>query len=205
MSDPAAAQSYVFDQSHADHQRLIRQTRVWGDLAREACLGAGLRAGDRAIDVGCGPLGALPVLSELVGPAGTVIGLDLNASALAQARQALDALGVRVTGLVQGDVNALSPAVVAPHGPFDLAHCRFVLMHPADPGAALRRVASVVRPGGRIVAMDFLHEPRYPLLDPPVPAVERIFHLFFALMERKGGRRTWRGAIGKSVSRPTCG
>lgn len=43
---------------------------------------AGLGPGMRAIDVGCGQLGALGVLSELVGPNGVVVGLDTNADAL---------------------------------------------------------------------------------------------------------------------------
>ncbi len=42
----------------------------------EACLRAGLASGGRAIDIGCGPLGALPVLVDLVGSEGRVVGLD---------------------------------------------------------------------------------------------------------------------------------
>ncbi len=60
------------------------------------------------------------------------------------------------------------------------------LVHQADPAATLRRIAALVRPGGRIVARDLLDDPRYPLLDPPVPAVERARQLHFAVMRCKG-------------------
>jgi ubiquinone/menaquinone biosynthesis C-methylase UbiE len=178
---------YVFDRTEADHERLIRQARLLDDFAREACLRIGLGPGQRAIDVGCGPLGVLPVLADLVGPDGMVVGLDVSPAALTQARRTLGALGVRSVHLVEADLSTVRPETVAPHGPFDLAVCPLVLMYQADPAAVLRRIATLVRPGGRIVATDVLHDPHYPCFDPPVPAAERIIRLFFALVERKGG------------------
>src|SRR6516164_7684806 len=107
MSDPSTSQSYVLDQSKVAHERLLRLAGRYNHLAREACVRAGLQAGARAIDVGCGPLGALPVLAELVGPSGRVVGLDANGAALALARATLDRLGVRGVELVEADVNTL--------------------------------------------------------------------------------------------------
>src|SRR4051794_35848237 len=60
-------------------------------------------------------------------------------------------------------------------------------MYQPDPAATLREVATLVRPGGRIVAIDVLDDPHYPRFDPPVPAAERIMRLFSALVERRGG------------------
>jgi ubiquinone/menaquinone biosynthesis C-methylase UbiE len=187
MSSTTASQPYVFDQSAFDHERLIRQARMFDHLAREACVRAGLQAGARAIDVGCGPLGAVPVLAELVGPSGTVVGLDANKAALAQAHVALDRLGVRGVELVNSDVNALDQVTTLRPGSFDLAFCRYVLMYQRDPAASLRQIARLVRSGGRIVAVDGLNDPNYPWVHPPVPALGRVFPLFFALVERKGG------------------
>jgi ubiquinone/menaquinone biosynthesis C-methylase UbiE len=187
MDQAAGPAPYAFDRSQADHERLVRQARLIDDFAREACLRAGLRPGDHAIDVGCGPLGALPVLADLVGPTGTVVGLDVSATALRQARQVLDGLGLQTVRLVGADVNALSPTVGAQVGIGDLAFARLVLMYQVDPAATLRQIATLVRPGGHIVATDVLHDPHYPCFDPPVPAAERIIRLFFALVERRGG------------------
>jgi hypothetical protein len=45
----------------------------------------------------------------------------------------------------------------------------------------------LVRPGGRIVAIDILPDRNYPAFDPPIPTAERIIRLFFALVQRIGG------------------
>jgi SAM-dependent methyltransferase len=88
---------------------------------------------------------------------------------------------------VEADLATVQPEAVVPHGPFDLAVCRLVLMYQADPAATLRRIATLLRPGGRIVAIDVLHDPHYPCFEPPLPAAQRIFRLFCALVDRKGG------------------
>jgi SAM-dependent methyltransferase len=132
-------------------------------------------------------LGALPVLAELVGPSGSVVGIDVNSAALAQARASLDRLGVRGVELVAADVNALEQTKALVWEQFDLAYCRAVLMHQSDPTATLRRIARLVRPGGRIVALDGLADPNYPYCVPPVPAVRRIRGLFDTLVDRKEG------------------
>src|SRR5688572_9387139 len=106
----AAATPYVFDRTQLDHKRLVRQARRQDVFAREACVRAGLGAGDRAVDVGCGPRGALPVLAEVVGPAGVVLGLDASAASLAHARGELDGLGLSRVRLVQADLTAVAPA-----------------------------------------------------------------------------------------------
>jgi SAM-dependent methyltransferase len=188
---PDSGVAYVFDRGQTDQARLQRIAALFAAEAREACLRAGLASGNRAVDIGCGPLGALPVLAELVGPAGTVVGLDVSPEAVAQARRALDARGLDRVALLQADANAADPAAVAAAagspGPFDLAFCRLVLMHQADPAATLRRAAALLRPGGRLVMADFLDDPAYPRTTPPVPALERIWTLTYAAIGRAGG------------------
>jgi ubiquinone/menaquinone biosynthesis C-methylase UbiE len=137
--------------------------------------------------VGCGPLGALPVLAELVGQDGTVVGVDVNPSALLRAREELDRLGVRGVELIAADVNALDQATALKPGQFDLAYCRYVLIFQPDPAATLRQISRLVRSGGRIIALDTLPDPNYPWVHPPVPAVSRFMSLFLGLTAGKGG------------------
>jgi hypothetical protein len=66
----------MYEQNAVDRQRLQLVSDFLNQLTAEACARAGLRSGARAIDVGCGQLGALPVLAEMVGPSGVVVGLD---------------------------------------------------------------------------------------------------------------------------------
>ena len=178
---------YVFDRGETDQERLKRIAQRLAEEAREACLRADLGAGGRAIDVGCGPIGALPVLAELVGPSGSVVGLDVSEEALAEARQTCARVGLGNVSLVRGDLNAVDAVDLAPHAPFDLAFCRLVLDHQPDPAASLRRIAGLLRSGGRIVAQDPIDDPSYPLCDPPVPAVRRVFELVYAGIGAKGG------------------
>jgi hypothetical protein len=60
-------------------------------------------------------------------------------------------------------------------------------MYQVDPAATLRKIARLVRSGGRIVAIDPLHDRHYACFDPPVQANERILQLFFDLVEHRGG------------------
>ena len=184
---PAAERATDGDQRHqTDRERLSRVTQTEREFAYEACRRAGLQAGQRAIDIGCGSGSTLAVLADLVGPTGVVIGLDVNADALAEARRFLNQQGMSRVRLVQGDINTLRPEAVCPPGPFDLAFCRFVLVQQADPAATLRVIAALLRPGGRIVAQDILDDPWHPSYHPPVPAVERFWRLSLEELRRTG-------------------
>ena len=61
---------YMYEQDAVDRQRLQLVSGFLNTLTAEACLRAGVHPGTRAIDVGCGQLGALPVLAGMVGPSG---------------------------------------------------------------------------------------------------------------------------------------
>ncbi|WKD36027.1 class I SAM-dependent methyltransferase [Streptomyces xanthophaeus] len=101
----------------------------------------GLRPGDRVLDAGCGTGRAMTALRAAVGPAGTVLGVDLTPQMLAAARRAgRDAEGA----LLLADVARL------PLGDevLDAVFAAGLIAHLPDPGANLRELARVVRPGG---------------------------------------------------------
>ncbi|HEX5167177.1 MAG TPA: methyltransferase domain-containing protein [Thermomicrobiales bacterium] len=110
-----------------------------------------LRPGQSILEVGCGPGVILPRWAELVGPGGRVVAIDHAESFVADARD-------RVAGLDLGDIVTvdLGDAYALPYDDqcFDIAHCERVLMHLADPQAALQEMRRVVRPGGRVVAVE---------------------------------------------------
>ena len=107
-----------------------------------------LPSGLDLLDVGCGP-GTITVdLAARVAP-GRVVGLDVSADPLDEARAAAAAAGVDVAFEV-GDVYALE----ADDGSFDVVHAHQVLQHLTDPVAALREMARVCRPGGVIAVRD---------------------------------------------------
>ena len=124
MSQPSSQASYLFDRGQADQDRLIRSSEVLGEFVTEACLRAGLTAGGRAIDIGCGPLGALSALADLVGSEGRVVGLDTSGETLALARAILDRRGCTTVTLVQAGLDTVATTDLCPPGPFDLAYVR---------------------------------------------------------------------------------
>ena len=105
---------------------------------------AGLRAGDLALDVGCGTGRALPALAAAVGPSGRVIGLDLTPGMLSAVRAAGRD---RHATLILADARRLPLDDAAA----DAVFAAGLVQHLPDPGAGLAELARVVRPGGRLV------------------------------------------------------
>jgi len=179
--------SYLFDRKQGDQERLIRSSEALGSFTTEACLRAGLRPGGRAIDIGCGPLGALPALAEIVGSEGRVAGLDSSDEALALARTILAQQGYTSVTLVHAALDTVPAAELCPPGPFDLAYVRRFLVHQSDAAAVLSRLSRLVRTGGRIVAHEIPPGSGYPALTPPVSALQRVDALVHAGVKARGG------------------
>ena len=70
--------TYVLGTHSAELQRLGRQHTFWRQECRSGLQRAGFGAGDRLLDLGCGPGFCSLELAELVGPSGQVLGLDLS-------------------------------------------------------------------------------------------------------------------------------
>jgi SAM-dependent methyltransferase len=159
-----SADSYVLDGTDTDLQRLLAIADVTADLTRTSLQRAGVGRGWRAVDCGCGPLGALPILAELVGTDGHVVGVDSNNTAISDARRHLDALHVEPVELIAIDALQLEPEMLG--GPVDIISTRCFLMHQRDPAAILRHLTGLLRPGGWLVALEPLPTPA-PMAHPP--------------------------------------
>lgn len=102
--------------------------------------------GERVLDIGCGAGATSLELARLVGPEGSVTGIDTSELLLAQARKRACHAGVAVR-FVCSDATSAAFA----DAPFDLAFSRFAVMFFFDPVAALTRVRGALRSKGRIV------------------------------------------------------
>ena len=101
--------------------------------------------GERVLDVGCGLGETTLELARLVGPEGTVAGMDSGERFIEMAREEADELAAENVRYFVGDVQ-----VVDLGGPYDLAFSRFGTLFCANPVAALRNVRSSLEPGGRL-------------------------------------------------------
>jgi SAM-dependent methyltransferase len=190
MADAIAdrVRRYILDGSDADLQRLMGVAEAFAEPARRAFARAGVAEGGTVIDCGCGPMGAIAVLAEMVGPTGHVVGVDFSAAAIERARSIAGALGLENVSLYAGDLHELDPAALG--APFDLAFCRLFLVHQPDPIRTLTQMAKLLRPGGLIVAHEALIDPpprSYPALE-SLPAYWNLIHQMIAAAggEREG-------------------
>ncbi len=106
-----------------------------------------LGPGWRCVDVGAGTGDVAIALAQVVGHEGRVYAVDSDplardASARAAARYS------QVVSITQAAEDLLLPEAV------DLAFCRFLLLHVADPVVAVSRMAGVLAPGGWLVAQE---------------------------------------------------
>jgi len=123
-------------------------------------------------------------MAEVVGPAGRVVGVDFSEPTIQRARSVVAALGLGNVELFAGDIHELDAAAVG--GPFDLAYTRLFLMHQPDPVRTLSHIASLLRPGGWVVAQEALRSPP-PQSHPHLDALSAYWDLMYDLLERAGG------------------
>jgi SAM-dependent methyltransferase len=110
---------------------------------------AGLAPGMTCLDLGCGGGDVAFELARLVGPAGTVVGLDADDVKLDAARSAARRAGLTNLQFRQSDVRDWDEP-----GRYDLIYCRFLLTHLSDPVGLLKAMRRAVRPAGVVVIED---------------------------------------------------
>jgi SAM-dependent methyltransferase len=175
---------YILDGSDEDLRRLLGVADATRELARSAFRRVGMQEGWHAIDCGCGPIGGLAVMAEMVGPGGRVVGVDFSEPAIERARSVVAALELGNVELFAGDIHEIGPAAVG--GPFDLAYTRFFLMHQPDPVRTLSQIARLLRPGGWLVVQEALRSPP-PRSHPHLDALGTYWDLAYQVLERAGG------------------
>jgi SAM-dependent methyltransferase len=99
----------------------------------------------RVLDIGCGPGDVSFIAARLVGPSGSVLGVDAAPEMIELARARAAEQGRPAVHFTQSAIDA-----IALDEPVDAVVGRLILMHLPDPAATLRRLSSFVRPGGVI-------------------------------------------------------
>jgi SAM-dependent methyltransferase len=102
-----------------------------------------------ALDVGCGTGGDVVEMSRRMPQGAKATGVDASEAMIAEARR-------RAAWLSAGVQFRLGDALDLPYpdGVFDVCRVETVLQHLADPLRAIREMARVTRPGGRVGALE---------------------------------------------------
>jgi SAM-dependent methyltransferase len=136
--------NYPIERREGEIERLHRQGAAMAPDCQIMLEKIGVAEGWRCLDLGCGPRGITPLLSERVGASGKVIGLDTDPIFVEHGRQH----AATNTLFVEGDAYGAA----LPPGSFDLVHLRFVASTAGEPQKLLREAMRLAKPGG-IVAL----------------------------------------------------
>ncbi|MCW9014907.1 MAG: bifunctional demethylmenaquinone methyltransferase/2-methoxy-6-polyprenyl-1,4-benzoquinol methylase UbiE [Gammaproteobacteria bacterium] len=112
----------------------------------------GLKAGQRALDLAGGTGDLALRMSRMVGPSGEIVLSDINASMLSNGRERL--LNKGVAGNIRY-VQANAECLPFPDDYFDCITIAFGLRNVTDKDAALRSMYRVLKPGGRLLILEF--------------------------------------------------
>ena len=156
-----SAQDYVLGNSVQEQNRLQYRAAILEKWTGQFFVSAGIEPGMKVLDLGC-EMGDVSLLAaKLVGPTGSVIGIDRDRAIVERARERARraACGANIEFLCANVLEFESPL------DFDAVVGRYILLYQPDPVSAVRHAAKQVRSGGIVLfhEMDFANPIRsYP-------------------------------------------
>lgn len=203
MKDQIQDAQYTMGRSETETRRLIEQSQLYDGVTRRFLNAAGIEKGMKVLDIGSGAGDVALTLAEFVGNDGSVVGVDVNAEILETARSRAETAGITNVEFIAGDARTLDLP-----DDFDAIVGRLVLMYMAEPGDALRQLATRLRPGG-IVAFQEIELTFYrALAHPDTPLVNKLTAGAIAVFEQSGahigmGLHLYRAFVDAGLPEPT--
>ena len=149
--EPESAKDYVLATGTAAIERLQLLDEIFGPASRRLLMNLGVSTVSRVAELGCGTGLMAMWIARQAGPEASVFALDSSEGQLSTACENARAFGLKnVSFQLASAYNTRLP-----HGSFDLVYSRFLMCHLTDPGAALREMCNLLRPGGTLVCEDF--------------------------------------------------
>lgn len=112
------------------------------------------KAGDRVIDIGCGFGDTAQMLAEIVGPEGSVLGVDVAERFVEFAAEDAERNGVTNVSFQTADLET-----EVPEGPYDHAFSRMGTMFFANPVNAMRKIRAELTPGATLCMVVWRQKP----------------------------------------------
>lgn len=141
---------YVLGSDNIEIARLQKQASLLGEPTGLLLQRGGIRPGMRVLDLGAGPGDVAFQVAKMIGPAGSVVGVEQDFAQIAVAVQRRDRLGLRNVDFRHGDARTFLD-----EKPFDAVVCRLLLMHLPGVVEVLAHHLRNLRPGGVFIAIEY--------------------------------------------------
>ena len=171
---------YVIRGGEAGKQRLDLLAEIMEPSTKALLANVGVGHGATFVDLGCGGGHVSLEAARLVGPAGSVTGVDLDKTKLDLARRAAEESELTNVRFLHGNASEVVEAES-----FDYAYARFLLTHLSDPVAVLGVMRDSLRPGGIVVVEDI--DVSGAFCYPANPHFRRLTELYSRVVRLKGG------------------
>lgn len=167
-------ENYAYDKDHSKHF-VARSSQ-----SHAAFFTPYLHSGMTLVDCGCGPGTVTVGLAEQVAP-GSVLGIDINQSALAKACELATARSLTNIRFEQASIYAIPCADAS----VDAIFIHAVLHHLNEPANALREALRIVKPGGVLG----VREPDMGghIFGPTEGPMRELYDLWAQMIQRNGG------------------
>lgn len=151
------------------------------EMTNRLLLDAGISHSMRVLDIGCGTGDVSILLAGLVGGMGEVVGIDQDANYLSTAQNKASQLKITNISFLQGNLNTQLPEIST----FDAIVGRRVLMYLPEPIESIRRISTVLKPGGIVVLQE--HDSTMgPGRLTPLPLHEQVSNWIWRTVECEG-------------------
>jgi SAM-dependent methyltransferase len=180
MSNNGCSSAYLLGSTDAEHERLIRQAKLFEPFTRRLFRDAGIGPGQRVLDIGSGLGDVSMLVARLVGPTGVVLGVDNDAHIIAKANARAAEAGLQNVSFIESEVGR-----IAGSERFDAIVGRLILEFLPDPSAVVSSLAGQLRPGGVLAIQDGCWGP-FLTLTAHLPLRSRCASLIHQAFQRSG-------------------
>lgn len=198
----SATSAYVMGHDERERRRLALQASILNPFTEQLLRRAGISAGMRVLDIGCGVGDVSLLAARIAGRSGRITSLDFDGRALETLKERASAEMLRNIECVEGDVHRWDTG-----DKFDAVIGRHILIHSKDPLQVLQRCAQMLQPRGLVV----FHEFDFSVVHrawPPAPLRDRILEVFEQFFDRAScsnmGSRLWTLLIQAGFENPDC-